>query len=84
MNTIKIELELPEELAKKAQSVGLFTEGKAISMVERELERGQAAQRLKEWVADVRVSEEGPSLEEIDEEVRAYRRKRREMRANAK
>jgi hypothetical protein len=85
MNMVKIELEVPEDIVKQAETEGYLTNEKYVSWVKDELEkkrhREEAIQYLKEMVAVMREDgEEGPSLEEIDEEVRAYRRQRREMR----
>ncbi len=83
MDTVTIELELPEELANTAESVGLLANEKTVSIVNEELEREQAAQRLREWLNVVRQDgEKGPSLDEIQDEIRAMRAEKRKMRGN--
>ncbi len=88
MNMVKVKLTLPKDLAEQAEAFGLLTNERFALMIRNALEKRrrkeEAAQRLKEMVAELHADgEQGPSLEEIDEEVRAYRKKRRELKLNS-
>jgi hypothetical protein len=78
----KIEIELPDPLAEAAREAGLLTSPALDRLLIEAIRRRQAADRLLS-IAD-RVAEAGiepMSMEEIDTEVKAVRRERRQRAA---
>lgn len=77
----KIELNIADDLANKANEAGLFERVKLEAMLSEELKR-QAGQRLRENMARIHaVPGEPMTMDEVCEEVRAYRRERHEAKA---
>ena len=76
-----IEIELPEDLARRAKEAGLLTPDAMESML-RERLRKQAGEALREMWARMPREELTPEIEkEIVEEVRAVRAERRKRTA---
>jgi len=77
-----VEIELPEDLARRAKEAGLLTQEALESML-RERLRMQAGEALREMWARMPREELTPEIEqEIVEEVRAYRAERRKQTAS--
>lgn len=73
---ISITIELPEELAQKAQAAGILTTERMAELVERELDRQERSNRFFSTV-DQLVELEPPLTEaEIQAEIEAYRREK--------
>ena len=76
-----VEIELPEELARRAKEAGLLTSEAMESML-RERLRAQAGEALREMWSRMPREELTPEIEqEIVEEVRAFRAERRKRTA---
>jgi hypothetical protein len=76
-----VEIELSEELARRAREAGLLTPEAMESML-RERLRSQAGEALREMWARMPREELTPEIEqEIVEEVRAFRAERRKRTA---
>jgi len=76
-----IEIELPEETAAAARAAGLLTPA-ALESLLKEAIRRQAGERLLELAREVQAAGVEPmTMEEINEEVKAYRRERRAREA---
>ena len=79
MTTLELKLNLPDELAQKAQAAGLLTPEAIESMLREQLKK-QAGEKLRDMWARVPREELTPEIEqEIVEEVRAVRAERREV-----
>ena len=73
----KIEIELPDELAQRARSAGLLSDGAIQRLIEDAIRR-QAGRRFLEVAQRVHEAGIPPmSMEEIDAEVKAVRAERR-------
>lgn len=76
-----VQIELPEELARRAKEAGLLTP-EAIESMLREHLRRQAGEALREMWARMPREELTPEIEQqIVEEVRAFRAERRKRNA---
>ena len=76
----KIEIKLPDELARRAKSAGLLSDN-AIQALLEEAMRRQAGRRLLEVAQRIHAAGIEPmSMEEIDTEVKAVRAERRARR----
>jgi len=77
MTTLELTLNLPDELANKAQAAGLLN-SEAIEKLLRERLRKQAGEELRAMLNRAEVSNEPPmSEEEVQAEIDAYRAERR-------
>jgi hypothetical protein len=80
MTTLELTLNLPDELASKAQAAGLLN-SEAIEKLLREQLRKQASQELRVMLDKVRTSGISPMTEdEVQAEIDAYRAERRAER----
>ena len=76
MTTLELTLNLPDELANKAQAAGLLN-SEAIEKLLREQLRKQAGQELRVMLNKIDASGEPPmSEDEIQAEIDAYRAQR--------
>ncbi len=83
MTTLELTLNLPDELASKAQAAGLLNT-EAIEKLLREQLRKQAGEELRMMLNKVDASGIPPmSEEEIQAEIDAYRAERRARRGTA-
>lgn len=83
MTTFELTLNLPDELASKAQAAGLLNSG-AIEKLLREQLRKQAGEELRVLLNKVDASGIPPmSEDEIQAEIGAYRAERRAKRGTA-
>ena len=83
MTTLELTLNLPDELASKAQAAGLLN-SEAIEKLLREQLRKQAGQELRVMLDKVDTSGIPPMTEdEIQAEIEAYRAERRAQRGTA-
>ena len=83
MTTLELTLNLPDELANKAQAAGLLN-SEAIEKLLREQLRKQAGEELRVMLNKVSASGTPPmSEDEIQAEVEAYRAQRRAQRGSA-
>lgn len=77
MTTLEVKLDLPDRLAREAQAAGLLTP-KALTQLLKDAMRRQAAQALLAGAKRAAAASSEPlSMEEIQAEVDAVRRKRR-------
>jgi len=78
MSSVEITIKVPEELLARAQVAGIeierYTE-EFLALLEREIRRREAGQRLQETAEQLRAlpPEMKPSLQDIDEAVRSAR-----------
>ena len=83
MTTLELTLNLPDELANKAQAAGLLN-SEAIEKLLRAQLRKQAGEELRVMLTKVSTSGTPPmSEDEIQAEVEAYRAERRAQRGTA-
>ena len=83
MTTLELTLNIPDELASKAQAAGLLN-SEAIEKLLREQLRKQAGQELRAMLSKADASGLPPmSEEEIQAEIDAYRAERRAQRGTA-
>ncbi len=83
MTTLELTLNIPDELASKAQAAGLLN-SEAIEKLLREQLRKQAGQELRAMLNKADASGMPPmSEEEIQAEIDAYRAQRRAKRGTA-
>lgn len=83
MTTLELTLNIPDELASKAQAAGLLNSG-AIEKLLREQLRKQAGQELRAMLDKADASGMQPmSEDEIQAEIDAYRAERRAQRGTA-
>ena len=83
MTTLELTLNLPDELANKAQAAGLLN-SEAIEKLLREQLRKQAGEELRVMLNKAGASSALPmSEDEIQAEVEAYRAERRAQRGTA-
>ena len=81
MTTLELTLNLPDELASKAQAAGLLN-SEAIEKLLREQLRRQAGQELRAMMDKLSAAGTPPmSEEEIQAEIDAYRAERRAKRS---
>ncbi len=79
-----IEIELPDEVAQRARSAGLLSDG-AIQQLLEDAMRRQAGRALLQVARDIQAAGIAPmSMEDIDAEVKAFRAERRASEAGAK
>ena len=83
MTTLELTLNLPDELASKAQAAGLLN-SEAVEKLLREQLRRQAGQELRAMLDKAGASSTPPMTEdEIQAEIEAYRAERRAKRGTA-
>ena len=83
MTTLELTLNLPDELANKAQAAGLLN-SEAIEKLLREQLRKQAGEELRVMLNKAGASSALPmSEDEIQAEIEAYRAQRRAQRGTA-
>lgn len=73
---VNITIELPEEIAQKAQAAGIFTTERMAELVERELDRQERANRFFNTVDQLAEVEPTFTEAEIEAEINAYRREK--------
>lgn len=81
MTTLRIELNLPDQLAREAQSAGLLTDEAMERMLKAELRR-RAGEALRESVRRI-AAVEGPVMtpDEVQQEIDSARAERRARRS---
>ena len=83
MTTLELTLNLPDELASKAQAAGLLN-AEAVERLLREQLRRQAGQQLRAMLDKADTSGTPPMTEdEVQAEIDAYRAERRARRGTA-
>ena len=83
MTTLELTLNLPDELASKAQAAGLLN-SETIEKLLREQLRKRAGEELRAILNKIDASDEPPmSEDEIQAEINAYRAERRAKRSTA-
>lgn len=83
MTTLELTLNLPDELASKAQAAGLLN-AEAVERLLREQLRRQAGQELRAMLDKAGAPNTPPmSEDEIQAEIEAYRAERRAQRGTA-
>ena len=83
MTTLELTLNLPDELASKAQAAGLLN-AEAVERLLREQLRRQSGQELRAMLNKVDASGTPPMTEdEVQVEIEAYRTERRAQRGRA-
>ena len=76
--SITVQLDLPEEIAKKARSAGLLDPKRVASLIARELNSGADARSFFEMIREIRAQPGDPmTMEEIQAEVNAVRAEKR-------
>jgi hypothetical protein len=76
MMSVNVTIELPEELAQKAEVAGILTPKRMAELVEREVERQERANRFFETVDKLVDLEPALTEQEIRAEIEAYRREK--------
>lgn len=76
--SVNVTIELPEEIARKAEAAGLLTAERMAELVERELDRQERANRFFETVDKLAALDPPLTEEEIQAEIEAYRREKAE------
>lgn len=77
-NWIEITIRLPKALAEKAEASGLLTDEQFADMLEKELTRQQHIDRFFDTIDQLRSLEPPITQQEIDAEIEAYKREKRE------
>lgn len=75
MQNFTLTVEIPDELAARAQAVGIDLNSQTeqiINTLIRQIERREAAERLIELAEQLHTLPDKPTPEEIAEEIRAY------------
>lgn len=79
--TLKLELDVPDALVRKAKRAGILQSDKFSAMLERELTRQKAADEFWEMLDKIHsVPGEPMTADEIQAEIDAYRAERRARR----
>jgi hypothetical protein len=73
MDTIEITLKIPNELVERAKQTGVLREESLVQLIEAEVTRREAGQRLLEMMHNLQSVEPPLTPEEIDAEIKAYR-----------
>ena len=76
MDTIQVILNLPESLVERAKQLGVLNDNDIIRLLEAEITRQEASLRLRENLAKLRTTDSPLTPEEIDTEIRAYRKEK--------
>jgi hypothetical protein len=80
--SITVQLDIPDDIAKKAEASGLLQPGSLTDMLQIELRRREAAADLNRVLDEIRAQPGEPmSLDEIQAEVKAVRKAMREREA---
>ena len=84
--SITIKLDLPEDLAAKAQAKGLLNPATVTRLIERELELEEPLRAYREMVEQMRAypDNEPMTMDEIQAEVNAVRAERRQRRESGR
>lgn len=85
MSDVEITIRLPEALMQRARNVGLRVEDQLqifADAVEKEIRRLEAGRELQAISREIGAlpEEDAMTMDEINEEIRAYRREKREKR----
>ncbi len=83
MVTVDVTLQLPEELVTQAQNAGILTGERVAELLQTELERQRRVQRYFDALDQLATVEPRLTPEEIDAEITAYRREKRQNKADA-
>ncbi len=83
MNRVNVTIRLPKELAEKADALGLLTDERVEVMLEEELDRLQRADRFFDTIDKLNALEPRITPEEIDAEIEAHKREKRERNQGA-
>jgi len=76
--SVTIQVDLPEEIIREAQRLGLLESKRMTAMLAEEVRKGHAGQELKKALDQVRsVPGESMTMEEINAEVEATQKERR-------
>jgi hypothetical protein len=73
MDTVEITLKIPNELVERAKHTGVLHEESLVQLIEAEVARREAGQRLLEMMRELQSVEPPLTPEEIDAEIKAYR-----------
>jgi len=76
--TVTLTLDLPEEIAAKAESTGILQSGNVERLIAAEVERQERVKLNLRWLAELRSLQPPITPEEIDEEIRLYREEKRQ------
>lgn len=80
MITVKVTLNLPEDLVTRAQQAGVLTPERMIGLIEKELEREFRVNRLFKTMDRLQAVEPQLDQDIIDEEIQDYRNEKRAQR----
>jgi hypothetical protein len=83
MDTIEITLKIPNELVERAKQTGVLREESLVQLIEAEVTRREAGQRLLEMMHTLQSVEPPLTPEEIDAEIKAYRAEKATRRQNS-
>ncbi len=79
--TVTLTLDLPEEIAEKAETTGILKTKNIEKMIAQEVERRTRADEFIRILDELRALKPPLTQEEIDEEIRLYREEKRQRRA---
>lgn len=79
--TVTLTLDLPEEIAEKAESSGILENKRIVRLLEAEIERQRKIDDFFKLLDELQADPDRPTEEEIMEEVRLYREEKRQKRA---
>jgi hypothetical protein len=81
--TLKLTIDVPDTLVRKAKQVGVFEADSFTRMLEREVQRRQTNSRFWNALEKLSASPLPPmTTEEVNAEIKAYRREKRQRREN--
>ena len=79
--TLKLTVDMPDTLVRRAKRAGVFEAGSFTRMVERELRRRQTSGRFRKALEKLSASPLPPmTAEEVNAEIKAYRLEKRQRR----
>ncbi len=81
--TLTLTLDLPEEIAEKAERFGILESKSIVRLLEAEIERQRRIDHLFETLDLLQSDPNRLTPEEIDEEIRLYREEKRAKREQA-
>lgn len=81
MGTVTVTVELPEEIAEKAERAGILEMKSIVRLLEAEIERQRKLDEFFKLLDELQADPDKPTEEEIMEEVRQYRAEKRQKRA---
>ena len=84
--SITVQLDLPEQVAKKARAKGLLEPASVVRLIERELDLEEPQRAYREMVEKMRAcpDDEPMTMDEIQAEVNAVRAERRQRRESGR